>query len=210
MTAIALFLASPLVAPQLLAFPHKVRAGDSVVWSETPIDRAAVRQVVARAEMLVAASPLAREHEPRRIFLTEGGWRWIWLANLARGSFALTRPANDAVIIVNRSDPARDRVNNGRSVGGQRKLSAVIAHETTHGMINRRVGRIAAATAPRWLVEGYCDHVARGSALTAQDVAALEARGEQHPAIVYYRGRQRVAAMLAENGGDVVRIFVGH
>lgn len=203
-----LLLASPLIAPQLLAFPHYAEAGDSQIWSETPIDQAALDKVMARAETLVSASPIAREREPRSIFLTDGSWRWLWLANINRGTFALTRLAGQN-LIVNRADLAADRIVNNRPVGGSRKLSSVLAHEITHGVLLHHFGLIAMMGQPRWRVEGYCDHIAQESALTPQDVARIEARGEKHPALLYFHGRKRVEAELAANGGSVDALFSG-
>ena len=201
-----LLLASPLVAPRLLAFPHYAEAGDKRIWSETPIDRAALERVLARTEALVSASPIAREREPRDIFITDGSWRWLWLANTSRGAFALTRLAGQN-IIVNRANLTADRIVNGRSIGGSRRLSSVLAHETTHGMLLHHFGPVAMLMQPRWRVEGYCDHVARESALSSDDVARLEATGKFHPALLYYRGRKRVEAELATNGGTVDALF---
>ncbi|MCM0000291.1 MAG: hypothetical protein NBV68_12975 [Erythrobacter sp.] len=201
-----LLLASPLFAPQLLAFPHYAEAGDSQIWSETPIDQATLEKVMARAETLVSASPIAREREPRRIFLTDGSWRWLWLANIYRGTFALTRFGGQN-LIVNRADFAADRIVNNRNIGGSRKLSAVLAHEITHGVLVHHFGPIAMMRQPRWRVEGYCDHVARESALTPEEVARIEARGEKHPALLYYHGRKRVEAALAASGGSVDALF---
>lgn len=201
-----LLLASPLFAPQLLAFPHYAEAGDSQIWSETPIDQAALEKVVALAETLVSASPIAQEREPRRIFLTEGSWRWLWLANIHRGTFALTRLGGQN-LIVNRADFAADRIVNNRTVGGSRKLSSVLAHEITHGVLLHHFGPIAMLRQPRWRVEGYCDHVAQESALTPEGVARIEARGEKHPALRYYHGRKRVEAELATNGNSVDALF---
>jgi hypothetical protein len=204
--AALLLLASPLMAPQLLAFPYYAKAGDSQVWSETPIDQAALDRVMARAETLVSASPIARDHEPRRIFLTQGSWRWLWLANIHRGTFALTRLGGQN-LIVNRADLAADRIVNNRPVGGARQLSSVIAHETTHGVLLHHFGLIAMMGQPRWRVEGYCDHIAQESALSDADVARLAARGEKHPALLYYHGRKRIEAELAANGGSVDALF---
>jgi hypothetical protein len=205
-SAPVILLASPLIAPQLLAFPHYAEAGDSQVWSETPIDKPALAKVIARAETLVSAIPIARDREPRRIFLTDGSWRWLWLANINRGTFALTRLGGQN-LIVNRADLAADRIVNNRPVGGTRQLSSVIAHETTHGVLLHHFGPIAMMSQPRWRVEGYCDHIAQESALSAQDVARIEARGEKHPALLYYYGRKRVEAALAANGGSVDAVF---
>lgn len=201
-----LLLASPLVAPQLLAFPHYAEAGDSQIWSETPIDQAALERVMTRAEALVSASPIARNREPRRIFLTKGGWRWLWLSNTSRGAFALTRFGGQN-LIVNRADFAADRIVNNRPVGGSRRLSSVLAHEITHGVLLHHFGAIAMIRQPRWRVEGYCDHVAQESALTPEEVARIEARGEKHPALLYYHGRKQVETALAANGGSVDALF---
>lgn len=209
LTLVALLIASPLVAPQLLAFPHKAHSGSSIVWSEKPIDPVFLDRIIARSEALVAASPIAREPEPRRIFLTDGGWRWSWLAATSRGSFALTRALTDPVVIVNRHDVTSDTVSNGRAVGGTRSLSSVLAHETTHGMLRRHFGIWALVEAPNWAIEGYCDHIARESTLSARQAALLKARGEDHPALIYFHGRRRVAAILDANGGNVDALLRG-
>lgn len=206
--ALVILLASPLVAPQLLAFPHYAEAGDSRIWSEKPIDQAALERVMDRAEGLVSNSPVARDEESRRIFLTEGGWRWMWLANTSRGAFAMTRFGGQN-IIVNRADLAADRVVNNRDVGGSRRLSSVLAHEITHGVLLGHFGPITMTLQPRWKVEGYCDHVAQESALSDEDVARIEANGEKHPALMYYRGRKRVEQILNTNGGNVDALFEG-
>lgn len=194
------------MAPQLLAFPYYAEAGDSRIWSETPIDQAALNRVMARAEKLVSASPIARGREPRRVFLTYGSWRWLWLANTHRGAFALTRFAGQN-LIVNRADLGADRITNNRPVGGARRLSSVIAHEMTHGVLLHHFGLVTMMGQPRWLVEGYCDHIAQESALSSQDVARIAAHGQKHPALLYYHGRKRVEAALATNGGSVDALF---
>lgn len=204
--AAALILASPLIAPQVLAFPHYAEIEGNRVWSETPIDRADLARVMERADRLVAASPIARDSETRDIFFTRNGWRWVWLANQSRGAFALTRLAGQKLII-NRADFDADRVVRGPGIGGSRQLSSVIAHEKTHGVLLNHFGFVAMALQPRWKVEGYCDHVAQESALSPSDVKDLEESGQTHPALMYYRGRKRVEQELESNGGDVTALF---
>jgi len=71
-----LLAASPLLAPELRAFPYHRQMGDKPVHSVAPIERAALESVIARADPLTGASPLAQLAETRHIFLTDGGWRW--------------------------------------------------------------------------------------------------------------------------------------
>ena len=195
-------LATPLLAPQVRAFPYFAESDIGPVWSENPIDERALAGVAGRTQELVASSPIAAPDERRPIFLTDGGWRWLWLANTSRGGFGLTRPVSDAVII-NRSDIATDHVENAIA---ERSLSAVLAHEFVHGIQRRRYG-LGMLGQPTWKVEGYADHVAQESTLSAEQAADMRARGESHPALVYIEGRQRVERRLAENGGDVDALF---
>jgi len=200
-------LGSPLLAPQLLAFPYKVETRLGTVWSDQALDRAMLEKAVARAADRLAASPLAEPDERRWIFVTDGGWRWLYVANVASDAFAITRPFSPAVTI-NRTDPASGTVRNGFEVGGQRTLAGVLAHEITHGMIRRRYGILAERGLPPWKVEGYCDHVAGESSLDDDEAAALVASGGYHPALVYLEGRRRVEAILRANGGSVDALFL--
>lgn len=204
--AILGLLIGPMFAPELLAFPYHARSHSSELWSEAPLPPEQLDKVMTRSAALVGQSPLAEAPESRRIFLTHGGWRWIWLAMRNRGSFAISRPGRETVVI-NRSDIAADKVWNGQALGGQRTLSGTIAHETCHGMERRHFGVGVDWSKPAWLREGYCDHVARESSLSEADVAKLRAQGKSHPALVYSDGRKRVEALLARTGGDVDALF---
>lgn len=205
-TALGLVVASPLVAPQLLAFPHQARIASHIVYSEQPIGPA-VEKLVRDADARMLASPLGRARPlDQSIFLTDGGWRWKWLAISASNSFAISRPLGEPVI-VNRSEPALDLVRNRRLNSRTRALSDVLVHELTHGAIRARFGIVRSARMPTELVEGYADHVAGSSGLTDAEAEAMLRSGERHPALVYWTGRKKVERALARNGGDVTRLF---
>lgn len=203
---VALPLISPIAAPQLLAFPYHSSASGQQIWSEEPLPDRELNAMLDRSSALVAQSPLARLPERRHIFLTQGGWRWTWLALQNRSKYAISRGINEA-IIVNRSDLASDRMFSGRQIAPTRTLSGIVAHETCHGMERRHFGATVDFTKPEWLREGYCDHVAQESTLGDEQAAALLASGKNHPALVYWQGRRRVAAELQRNGGSVDALF---
>lgn len=194
-----------LHVPSVLAFPYQQRIGNTIVRAETPIDPHIVVDL-ARADALLATSPIAQPDAPRELYLTNGGWRWSVLALTSWNSFAFGRPFSDAMVF-NISDVAADRITNRRAGGGVRTLSAVIAHETTHRLLARRFGEFAMILAPTWKKEGYCDYVARESGLSDAQAAAVRRTGANPPALVYYDGRRSVAAILAANGGSVDRLF---
>jgi hypothetical protein len=110
-------------------------------------------------------------------------------------------------IIINTSSVDEDWVRSPMAVGRQRSLSGIITHERTHGLIRAKYGSVASVLFPTWKVEGYADYVAQESSLTAADVARYKQRGEDHPAIVYFEGRQKVAAFLVAHNGSVDQLF---
>lgn len=195
-------LAMLLYVPAALAFPHQARFGSTMVYADRPIDSAMPR-VLARADALLAASPLDRPGLARTVVLTDGGWRWRLMALGYGGAIALRRPFS-SVLLFNRSDVARDRVTNGAPIGGVRTLSGTIAHEMTHLLTARRFGEWRLATMPAWKREGYADVVARETSVGgAADEALIRARDPHARVLVYYEGRRRAAAELARNGGSV-------
>lgn len=202
----AIVAVSPAAAPQLLAFPYTTKVAGHRVYSETPIDPALTR-IVTEADARVAGSPLgAARPLDQDMFLTSGGWRWQWLALANRGALAISRPLAE-VIVVNRSDQRSDLVDNGAGIGGRRTLDGVLAHEMTHGAIRAHFGPFADWRYPAELREGYCDHVSGGGTLTDAQAQALIASGTSHRALPYWRGRKKVEAALAANGGNVDALF---
>ncbi len=202
----ALLLAAvPPFIPEALAFPYKRQVGDLTIRAEQPIPDAIV-PVVARAERLRHASAIDGPGYGRRVFLTDGGWRWRWLTVTSAGAFGITRPLTEA-IVVNRNDISHDRVFNGQVIGGQRSLSGVLAHEQTHGLIRAHYGLLVNTRYPAWLLEGYCDFVAGEGSLTDAQAEALMRSGTSHPALIYWQGRRRVAAFLRTHGGSVDALF---
>jgi hypothetical protein len=204
--AAVLLLASPLMAPQLLAFPYRAKVGTHLVYSEQPI-APQLRGIVERADAKLLAEPLGKARPlDQSIFLTNGSWRWRWLAISAGDALALSRPIGEPVI-VNHSDPSRDTMTNGH--GAVRKLSDVLAHEMTHGAIRAHFGLFRAMTFPAERVEGYCDHVVGSSTLSDAQVEALIRTGQDSPGLLYWRGRKAVERDLRANGGSVDRLFLG-
>ena len=198
----AVVVAGVVHTPAALAFPYRADFGRTTVLSEQPINRAAMGRVLARADGLLAASPLYRPGLSRPVVLTDGGWRWDLLSIGARGSIAFRRPFAHALIF-NRSSVADDRVTNGAPLGGVRTLSGTIAHEMTHRLVAAHIGEWAALSLPAWKREGYPDYVARETSIRPQDEALIRARDPNARVLTYYEGRRRVAAELVRNGGSV-------
>ncbi len=204
--AVILIGEAPVLAPALLLFPYKTEVRGFTVRSESPLPEAELDHVLADAERRIATSPLARGTQPRNLYLTTGGWRWNWVALSQRENFAVSRFLTDSIIF-NRTEVARNVVYSRRQIGSKRALSSDIAHEVTHGMIRHHFGMLTALTAPKWVVEGYCDYVAGESTLSPAEVARLQNAHITHGTVENFHARLRVARELAANGGSVDRLF---
>ena len=69
-------------------------------------------------------------------------------------------------------------------------------------MMNKRLGVVRAQRLPRWLREGYADHIAQESSLTEAEARRLRRMGVDHPALFYVDARKKVEAEL-RNGVSV-------
>ncbi len=189
-----------LYAPAALAFPHYAEIGTTKVYSTQPI-LPVLEQRIARADRLLAESPL---HEPglrRTIVLTDGGWRWRVLAPGYWGAVAIRRPFS-SLLLFNRSDIAADRVTNSA-----RTLSGTIAHESVHLLTARRFGELRLMRMPQWKREGYADYVAREPSNRDGLEADIRARSPDAPVLKYYEARRRVAKVLDDEGQSVEQLL---
>jgi hypothetical protein len=203
---LAIGIAGPVIEPALLAFPHNEEVGAHRVYSVEPITPA-VRQAVADADRRVAAAPLGAARPPNQdIFLTDGGWRWTWLAGNVQGAFGLSRAINEAIVL-GAGDMVTATLRNGAPIAGERSLASIVAHEMTHGSIRAHFGWTADFTYPAELREGYCEYVAGESSLTDAEALSLRRRGLFHPALIYWSGRKRVETEMARPGASVDRLF---
>lgn len=205
----AALLLAPFVlvrfVPTAMAWPYAVQVGPTTIHSESPIPPD-IAPVLARSDKLLRMSPLNDPSLHTHLFLTNGGWRWKMLALRSSGAFAVRLPLMHNLVF-NRADVQHDKITNELSPGGVRSLSGVIAHETTHILTARHFGELNDQLAPAWKREGYADFVAQESSLDEAAYTALKRRAASHPAILYYEGRKRVAAILAANGGSVDDLF---
>lgn len=194
-------LVTPLYVPAALAFPHRRDFGNTTILASQPIPDIMAKHL-ARADRLLAASPINDPSIRRTLVFTNGDWRWDLLAFGTRDAIALRRPLSN-ILVFNKVDMQADRARNLSELGGVRTLSGTIAHETTHTLVARRYGEWRSISMPRWKREGYADFVAQETSLGPNDEELIRARFPNAPILEYYAGRRRVAAELARNGNSV-------
>ena len=194
-----------LYAPSALAFPHYAEIGATKVYSTEPI-LPVLEQRIARADRLLAQSPLYEPGLRRTLVLTDGGWRWRLMALGYSNTIALRRPFS-SILLFNRSDAVADRVRSASPIGSVRSLSGTIAHESVHILTARRFGELRLARMPQWKREGYADYVAQETSIDPDDEQKIRARWPDAPVLKYYDGRRRVAKALDDEGQTVEQLL---
>ncbi|HKO61098.1 MAG TPA: hypothetical protein VJV03_08065 [Pyrinomonadaceae bacterium] len=151
--------------PQVL-FANEVSHGNFKVYSREPFDQN-IYQVLDDVNSKLAASPINDPSVKPKIFLTSSHRMYACLSLYVGGNsfgkgFAMLPTSN---IFINKSDVTKDLVYRRAAEHGQRSLSGVLAHETTHLLIKKKFGYWRNLMIPVWKKEGYSEYVAGGSTL---------------------------------------------
>jgi hypothetical protein len=202
-----------LAFPQPL-FAHQMTYGRYHLWSDRPIDAAAARGVLDDAQRRIARSEFYSPDQSFRVFICNDNWRLALYSQRLSGAMGgvadgwLTRNIylREADIPTNRLiPPSRKADMTGRT------LAYYVAHEATHVMESRALGRLAAVQYPVWMMEGYADYVGKAGAFdVAQNLAALKAGApEMDPKAsgLYRRYHLAVAYELDHRGLSAQQMF---
>lgn len=204
--AVAYFLL--LCFPQVL-FAHEVSYKNFTVYSREPMDQN-IYEVLDKAETRLSSSAINKQAIKPRVFLvnSHGMYRVMSLfvgGNSFGKGFSML-PTNN--IFINRSDLALDLVFRSAPADNQRSLSGVIAHETTHLLIRRRVGYWKNLTMPAWKKEGYSEYVAGGPTLDYETgVKRWKANPKDGSSYLYFKYYMLVKHLLDHEKMSVDDLF---
>ncbi len=191
-----------------IVFQNKLTAHGITVHSRSPLPPSAV-EVMARAATLVAASELAIPGRTAEVYVADQAWVYS-LFRPFKKSFAVAAPWTNNVFIAN-GDFDKDLARSRQPVHNTRVLSAVMAHEITHGLIVERLGLIDTVRTKDWVKEGYCDYVAREGSFPEKEGLALLAAGRTDPSssFDYFVGRQLVTYLIEQKKMSFEQIAAG-
>jgi hypothetical protein len=162
--ALAIPYAVVLTRPQIV-FAYEVRANNVVLHARSPLPGRAA-EIAAAALQRVSRSPFYVPTDRYDVYLcdTPGLFAFFALWHHNVGGFAdvyLTRN-----VWLRPSHVERDRLvgPSGAEASGDRTLTYYVAHEITHIMAARRLGRAGYYRVEKWQQEGYADYVGKGGA----------------------------------------------
>ena len=150
-----------LLHPQPL-FAFSARDAAIVLHAREPLP-AEVQGVLADARRRVEASPFYDPGATYDAFLCDDVRTFTAFTLWNRGAGAVSQWDLTGNIFLRPSHVERNRLvgRSGNETPGERTLSYFIAHEVTHTMLARRIGRLRYARLQRWQVEGYADYVGK-------------------------------------------------
>ena len=150
-----------LVHPQPL-FAFSARDAAIVLHAREPLP-AEVQGVLADARRRVEASPFYDPSATYDAFLCDDVRTFTAFTLWNRGAGAVSQWDLTGNIFLRPSHVERNRLigRSGNETPGERTLSYFIAHEVTHTMLARRIGRLRYARLQRWQVEGYAEYVGK-------------------------------------------------
>lgn len=153
--------AALLLHPQPL-FAFSVREAAIVLHAREPLPPQA-QGVLADATRRAAASPFYDPQATYDAFLCDDVRTFTAFTLWNRGAGAVSQWDLTGNIFLRPSHVDRNRLvgRSGRETPAERTLSYFIAHEVTHTMLARRIGRLNYARLQRWQVEGYADYVGK-------------------------------------------------
>ena len=196
-----------LLRPQIV-FAYEVRAGNVVLHARRPLpDHAA--QVGADAQQRVGRSSLYVPTDTYDVYLCDTPALFALFAPWHYNVGGVADVYLTGKIWLRPSHIERDRIvgPSGAEATGDRTLTYFIAHEITHVMAARRLGRRAYYQLETWQHEGYADYVAKAGAFDFErehgdfqaGVVALDPRRSG----LYLRYHLLVAELLDHQGVSV-------
>jgi hypothetical protein len=165
-----------LVHPQPL-FAFNAREAAIVLHAREPLPPE-VTSVLADARRRVEASPFYDPADTYDAFLCDDVRTFTAFTLWNRGAGAVSQWDLTGNIFLRPSHVERNRLvgRSGNETPGERTLSYFIAHEVTHTMLARRIGRLHYARLQHRQVEGYADYVGKAGEFDFdQSLAAFKA-----------------------------------
>ena len=176
-------------------FRHKSQYGRFTIYYHSDTDTIGLAGVIVKSNSLLQASPL-NDIKEQKIFLCGSYKEFTFFNPLSSSAFAVNYPVTQNIFVAKATIAVNKTSRKGSAT--QRSLSAVIAHETVHSLLERHLGYIDYKMLPVWKNEGYCDYIARESSLSEVEGSQMLCSGEapKSPSHHYFLYRKWVGYLI--------------
>lgn len=162
LTGILVLYILTILFPQFL-FANKLEHSNfTVYYHSDKIDIDEIKKVIDKSTELIKESEIYESSINQKLFVTNNYLEFSYFSPLSRNSFAVNYPITQNIFLTKSSFLNNKIERNGKS-NNVRSLSSVIAHETTHSLLENKLGFLKNKRLEHWKTEGYCDFIAKES-----------------------------------------------
>lgn len=148
------------------AFPHRLENEYIRIAADRPLPRQATLALIDSVHRKIRRAACYSPEQQYRVYICYSPRLFAFFSMNRPQVAAVSTPLFRGLTFVRRADIPQNHIvlADGRPDTSGRTLDRVIAHEITHVMTARAVGRRTYAKAPIWLAEGYADYIGMGPA----------------------------------------------
>ena len=172
----------------------------SVHYHPNDIDPEQLKLVLDNSEKLLKRSELFEPGTKQDVFICNSFNEFTFFALLSRKAFAVNYPLAQNIFL-SKPSVSEDLILRNAENNNERTLSGVIAHETTHSLLENELGTFKYKLLPSWKNEGYCDFVANESSFQKQKGLQEICKGKDNsggPSFEYFKSRLITEYLLTD------------
>lgn len=167
LSGLAIIYGLILIFPQAL-FSNSINYKNfTVYYHSDTMDIPKLESILDKSASLLSESEVFDEGKKQKIFLCSSFNEFTFFALRSRKSFAVNYPLIQNILL-SESNIEDNSIRRNASENNRRTLSGVIAHETTHSLLEDKLGIVKYKLLPSWKNEGYCDYIAKESSYDEQ------------------------------------------
>ena len=149
-----------IIYPNFL-FGHSLKYKIFNIYSTQPLPHN-IQTILDEAELKLSVSEIFDKGLSHNIYLCNNYTLYTFLAPFSRRAFACNYPFINNIFIANGNIDKNEASKNNDHDKYSRQLSSLISHETTHTLIEKKIGFWKFKSLSSWKNEGYCDYVGYG------------------------------------------------
>ena len=180
-----------ILFPQFI-FTNKLEYKNfSVYYNSNEVSTEKLKSILNNAEQLLKSTELFENRITQDVFIYDNFSVFAFFAPLSRKAFAVNYPLTQNIFL-SKSSISEDLIFRNGENNNQRTLSGVIAHETTHSLLENKLGTIKYKIFPSWKNEGYCDFIANESSYDEQEGLSWicnKKENSNNPSFKYFKYR---------------------
>ncbi len=151
-----------ILFPQVLFANVLEYKGFAVYYHSDELKIENIKNILDKSQKLLTKSELYDNSKSQKIFICNSYNEFSFFALTSKRAFAVNLPIIQNIFLSKSFFLKNTIVRNGET-NNLRKLSAIITHETTHSLLENKLGFLKFKLLPNWKNEGYCDYIAQGS-----------------------------------------------